>query len=394
MMDLVRGNLFESSAHALVNTVNCVGIMGKGIAYQFKRSFPAYFQDYQRRCKRGEVRLGEVYAYLDSAKLIISFPTKEHWKSNSRLNDIDAGLISLRELLLREHVRHVAVPPLGCGNGGLAWADVRPLIEARLGDLPDVSVEVYEPAGSFEAKVAMEPRVTLGHFVLVALRIGLTKPTRLAIQKAAYLFNVFSDSDYFSFTEHKFGPYCPAIEPMFNAIRDYMEFTHLTAEEMLRDGYQRRLSGADGERMRRWQPVFERVHDFCNRNAAEIEAIATAHAVLARGGPMHAEALVQEFLSWSEEKAENFGRADVLRAVETLEREGLVDRTLLGFAIRPSDPIDVAQQVDGLRVPPDLVPEVLRFARVHGLTVDAALRQAISGLKDWESTFALARRRR
>ncbi len=145
MIEYMHGNLFENPAEALVNAVNCVGVMGKGIAYQFRRAFPAMYEDYQQRCKRGEIRPGQVSTFREKNRLIVNFPTKRHWRSPSRLEDIEAGLQALRKLIETEGIRHMAVPPLGCGHGGLSWNDVRPAIERHLGDLPDVRIDVYEP---------------------------------------------------------------------------------------------------------------------------------------------------------------------------------------------------------------------------------------------------------
>jgi O-acetyl-ADP-ribose deacetylase (regulator of RNase III) len=196
MLELRRANLFESDAIALVNTVNCVGVMGKGIAYQFARAYPAYAKDYMRRCKAEEVRLGSVYSFTEAGRVLISFPTKGHWKARSRLPDIEEGLISLRALIEREGLKSVAVPPLGCGNGGLSWADVKPLIIKHLGDLHDVQISVYEPAGDASAPTGRPPKLSLGHYVLVALRLRLTERTKLNLQKAAYFFNVFTKSQF------------------------------------------------------------------------------------------------------------------------------------------------------------------------------------------------------
>src|SRR5687767_12069585 len=121
MIRFTRGNMFESDAEALVNTVNCVGVMGKGIAYQFARAYPAMASAYTQQCRRGEIKLGMVSFVREAGKMVVNFPTKDHWKSKSRLEDVREGLESLRELILREGIRSIAIPPLGCGNGGLDW---------------------------------------------------------------------------------------------------------------------------------------------------------------------------------------------------------------------------------------------------------------------------------
>lgn len=144
MIELTHGNLLDAEADALVNTVNCVGVMGKGLALQFKQAFPENFRAYERACRAGEVKPGHMLTRptgkLTGPKYIVNFPTKRHWKGNSRIEDIDAGLEALVEEIQRLEIKSIAVPPLGCGNGGLRWEDVRPRIEAALGQLPGVRV--------------------------------------------------------------------------------------------------------------------------------------------------------------------------------------------------------------------------------------------------------------
>lgn len=149
-----EGDLLAAAADALVNPVNVVGVMGKGVALQFKRAFPDNFQAYSVACSRGEVQVGRMFTVetsLMQPRLIVNFPTKRHWRSPSRLGDIAAGLADLRRVIGEYGVASVAVPALGCGNGGLEWCDVKPLIAAELGGLPGVEVAVYAPGGQREA---------------------------------------------------------------------------------------------------------------------------------------------------------------------------------------------------------------------------------------------------
>ena len=150
MIEIAKGNLLEARVEALVNTVNTVGVMGKGIALQFKEAFPAMFRDYAMACKAGDVRLGKMHVFdlgglAGDRRWIINFPTKGHWRERSRLTDIEAGLEDLVDTVRRLGIRSIAIPPLGCGNGGLNWADVRPRIEAAFTNLPDVNVLLFEP---------------------------------------------------------------------------------------------------------------------------------------------------------------------------------------------------------------------------------------------------------
>ena len=150
MLQIAQGNLLVAPVDALVNTVNTKGIMGKGIALQFKHTFPAMFRDYEKACKAGEVQLGKMHVFdlgglADGPHWIINFPTKGHWRERSRLPDIETGLEDLVATILRLGIRSIAIPPLGCGNGGLNWADVRPRIEAAFNNLPDVNVLLFAP---------------------------------------------------------------------------------------------------------------------------------------------------------------------------------------------------------------------------------------------------------
>lgn len=153
MITYKTGNLLQSSAQVLTNTVNCVGVMGKGIALQFKNNFPEMFEDYKKRCDKGEVKLGEPYLWDNGQVQIINFPTKGNWKENSRLEDIESGLKYLACNYEKMGINSISLPPLGCGNGGLNWKDVKNLINKYLGPLDLLDVYVYE---SYEAVQADE----------------------------------------------------------------------------------------------------------------------------------------------------------------------------------------------------------------------------------------------
>lgn len=167
MFKAVIGDLFASNAQTLCNTVNCVGVMGKGVALEFKKRFPRMARDYEARCARHEVRLGEPYVYAEPPSLyedgpgiqILNFPTKGHWRSSSRLTDIEQGLEFLARHAAEWGITSLALPPLGCGNGGLEWSEVGPLIYAKLHALP-IDIEVYAPYGT--------PRGELGNAFLAA----------------------------------------------------------------------------------------------------------------------------------------------------------------------------------------------------------------------------------
>ena len=157
MIEIAKGDILEAKAEALVNTVNCVGVMGKGLALQFKQAFPANFEAYQSACRAGEVVPGRMFIFdrgkLAAPRYLINFPTKRHWRDDSRIEDIRSGLESLVADVRRLGIRSIAVPPLGCGLGGLNWRDVRPMIENSFSELSDVRVLLFQPFGAPDSKI-------------------------------------------------------------------------------------------------------------------------------------------------------------------------------------------------------------------------------------------------
>lgn len=148
MITTSHGDLIHAEAEALVNTVNTVGVMGKGIALQFKRVYPKMFDDYKAACSRREVSLGAMHIWETGQlipRYIINFPTKGHWRDKSKLADIEAGLVDLVRVVHELGINSIAVPPLGCGNGGLRWNDVEPLIRSAFAALPRVRFALYPP---------------------------------------------------------------------------------------------------------------------------------------------------------------------------------------------------------------------------------------------------------
>ena len=145
MIKLKRGNLLKSTAEALVNPVNCVGVMGAGLAYQFKKAYPKMYVSYCGQCSLRTIRIGEVTTFQENGKIIINFPTKHHWKFDALLTSVHDGLKALKIALVDKNIKSVAIPALGCGNGKLNWSDVQPLIIEELQELDRVDIELYQP---------------------------------------------------------------------------------------------------------------------------------------------------------------------------------------------------------------------------------------------------------
>jgi O-acetyl-ADP-ribose deacetylase (regulator of RNase III) len=233
MIRYTTGNLLEAEADALVNTVNCVGVMGKGIALQFKQAFPENYEKYRLACEHHEVQPGRMFVYstgnLMGAKFIINFPTKQHWKGKSKIADVDSGLNALAEVIRTNRIKSVAVPPLGCGNGGLNWNHVRKLIEHKLGALLDVEVLVYEPAGApanREMKVATkQPNMSRGRAALLGIFGKYLIPgyelTMLEIQKLAYFLQEAGEPLKLNFVKEKYGPYAETLHHVLQRIEGH-----------------------------------------------------------------------------------------------------------------------------------------------------------------------------
>jgi len=236
MIEYKHGDILREDAEALINTVNCVGVMGRGIALQFKKAFPENFKAYAAACKKAEVQPGRMFVFetgqLANPRYIINFPTKRHWRAASRIEDIDAGLQALVETIHRHGVRSIAVPPLGSGLGGLDWSTVRPRIEAALQPLTDVHVIIYEPKGapSIETMVRAHqaPKMTAGRAALVELMSrylgGLLDPSvsLLEVHKLMYFMQETGEPLRLKYVKAPYGPYAENLRHVLNAIEGHL----------------------------------------------------------------------------------------------------------------------------------------------------------------------------
>jgi len=232
MLEFRTGDILKTDAEALVNTVNCVGIMGRGIALQFKNVFPNNFKAYKAACDREEVQPGKMFVFetgtLTNPKYIINFPTKRHWRGKSRMEDIESGLQALAEEIRERHISSVAVPPLGSGLGGLNWPDVRTRIESTLGSLSNVTVIVFEPnSAPLETKSTEVPRMTAGRAALVILMNrylgGLLDPfvTLLEVHKLMYFMQVSGEPLRLQYSKALYGPYAENLRHVLNAVEGH-----------------------------------------------------------------------------------------------------------------------------------------------------------------------------
>lgn len=233
MIKPAHGDLLQSGAEAIINTVNCVGVMGKGIALQFKQEFPGNYEAYRRACDDGEVRLGEMFVFdtgsMINPRWIINFPTKGHWKAKSRIEDIASGLKDLRRVIETLGVRSIAVPPLGCGNGGLDWSEVEPMIRSALGDLNNVEVMLFAPSGAPRVDAmrvnTTRPNMSRGRALVLSL-LGLYgaagyRHSLLEIQKLTYFLQASGEDLKLGFQKHHYGPYAENLNHVLQRIEGH-----------------------------------------------------------------------------------------------------------------------------------------------------------------------------
>jgi len=233
MVEIVAGNILDAEAEAIVNTVNCVGVMDKGIALQFKQAHPENFKAYKRACDAKRIQPGRMFVFetgsLMNPKYIINFPTKRHWKGKSKIEDIQAGLQALIEEVRRLGIRSIAVPPLGCGNGGLAWSVIRPMIESAFKVLPDVVVCLYAPLGAPAAEAmpvrTEPPRMTRARALVVKIIQHYCMPgyrlTMLEIQKLAYFLQEAGEPLRLAYIPERYGPYAENLHFLLQRIEGH-----------------------------------------------------------------------------------------------------------------------------------------------------------------------------
>ncbi len=343
MFELGKGDLLKAEVEALVNTVNLQGVMGKGIALQFKKAFPENYKVYRKACKDGELQLGRMFIHqlgMLSPKFIINFPTKDHWKSKSRLSDIDAGLQDLALQVKRFKIRSVAVPPLGCGLGGLDWAEVKPLIEQHLDSLDDVRVVLFEPKGAPPAKSMVNrtrrPKMTAGRAALLAAMNRYDAPgyeyplSLLEIQKLAYFLQTAGEPLKLEYKAHIYGPYADALRHVLNHIEGHFTIGYgagNAAPETPIKLLPGAAEAAEGflqkkpDTHKRLSAVARLIEGF--ETPLGMELLATVHWVASHDSdvndPVNAIAAVQQ---WSSRKAESMRPVQIRAAWQRLSEQG------------------------------------------------------------------------
>lgn len=355
MIQETYGNLLEAKADALVNTVNTVGVMGKGIALQFKRAFPENYKAYKRACDRGAVELGQMFIWdagalaADGPRYIINFPTKKHWRSKSKLSDIRVGLDDLVRQIKQLSIESIAVPPLGCGYGGLRWEQVRPLIEHAFEQLPDVDVLLFPPEGAPAAGDQPvrtgTPKMTPGRAALIGIMQRYlpfaVEITAVDIQKVMYFMQEAGEPLRLNYTKGRYGPYADNLRHVLSSMEGhYIRGTG--------DGSAAALESLPFELLDKAKPAaaallakqpetsarldqVTRLIEGCESTYG-LELLSTVHWASQRdddgnrrGEPLNLEQDEGVVRSWNQRKQRLFTQQHIAKAYDRLQEQGWLD---------------------------------------------------------------------
>jgi O-acetyl-ADP-ribose deacetylase (regulator of RNase III) len=323
MIQLCQGDILSADAEALVNTVNCVGIMGRGIALQFRNAFPENYAVYKTLCDKKQLHPGKMLVFdlnrLENPRFIINFPTKRHWKGNSRIEDIQSGLKALVEEVKTRGIRSIAVPPLGCGLGGLNWREVRPLIEDAFKELPSVRTLIYEPAGAPPAKEMVRqkasPKLTVARAALIGLMrrylAAVMDPfvSLLEIHKLMYFMQEAGEPLKLKVSKGRYGPYAENLRHVLIQLEGHYISGYGDAEDNpdkqielkpgAADKAEELLSGSVQTRER-----FERVANLIEgfETPFGMELLSTVHWVARKESAQGPDEAIKKTYAWSSRK--------------------------------------------------------------------------------------------
>ncbi|MSR91361.1 type II toxin-antitoxin system antitoxin DNA ADP-ribosyl glycohydrolase DarG [Inconstantimicrobium porci] len=337
MMHYTTGDLLKSSAEALVNTVNCEGYMGKGIAYQFKMQYPENNKDYVKACKSGELTVGKLHYFKEKGKIIVNFPTKNKWRANSKIEYINDGLDELIKLIHQLNIKSIAIPPLGSGNGGLIWSEVKEIIEKKLSVLDDrIDIFIYEPSQNYVSLPTVEPKLSMSALVLMEMKKDLNKFDTLRLQKTAYFMNIFAKEQYFEFKKHKYGPYANSISIISRTIREFQKYHNVkNTQEAYKILYNKIISEKIQNRMKILTPSILKATQYVNsiETNHELECIATVAFIIEKQNGLSGEEILQHFKGWSIDKATRFSNDDILEGIKKLYNDGIIEKNLTGYVL-------------------------------------------------------------
>lgn len=343
MIHTKKGNLLQAQTEAIVNTVNTVGVMGKGIALQFKEAFPENYKLYRQAVGRGEVVIGKMFvhrsAQLDGVRYIINFPTKEQWFRPSSYAYIEEGLKDLVRVIQQYGIKSIAIPPLGCGNGGLDWKVVRKMIEEALSPLTDLDVVLYEPdakvneilaAQGSDKEVKLTPARAMMLYLLFYYEALGEQASLFAANKLMYFLQQFGEKQLkLRFVRHLYGPYSNQVDHVMHALNGKyvsgLEQRSARAFDPLQLNYgsfdevkQYMIDNLSESENKRLQQVTSFIDGFASPLA--LEALASVHSILEEYPDWNEDQVFGQIQEWSARKKNIFSRPQIDAAYKHLQQ--------------------------------------------------------------------------
>lgn len=340
MLEIRKGNIFESDSEALVNPVNIEGVMGKGLAYQFKLKYPQNFENYLNECKNYNFDIGTnlIYTY-ENGKMIINFPTKRKWRENSKLAYIEIGLAELEKLIKTQKIKSISIPPLGAGNGKLDWELVKKLLinfEKRFQD--EVKIVIYEPT-DHELKLG-KPHLLLIKIILRSYDLGISKKelTDFTLQKITYLTD---RKNYFKFIKYQKGPFSKLINIIYNELKQYSRVTSTKIRDIEMELDKKNISDSlksDEEEIFKGIILYNNFKKFFNLSSEnmiqlqdKLELLATVIFILSEKKEKMTESYIYEkTITWNDRKAKKYSYDDIIEILKFLLSENYLIKNIFG----------------------------------------------------------------
>ncbi len=343
-MKYITGNMLEADTEALVNTVNTVGVMGKGIALQFKERFPMNFKIYVNACKKGEMQVGKMLVVkentLNGEKLIINFPTKAEWFKKSQYSYIEDGLKELAKVIEEYNIKSIAVPPLGCGNGGLKWEKIKPMMDKYLGQLSNVTIQIYEPNEAVKEilqkeAVKKEVGLTAARAMLLYALFKYEKlgevATIFSANKLAYFLQKSGEPMRLQFVPYKYGPYSQAVEKVLYTLNGKyltgIEQMKARAYEPLHLNYKTFNevekyinTNLSSDQKQRLESVFTIIDGF--ETTLSLEILSSVHFLISENPKLTEDQLFEKIQDWNERKKNLVTKEYINIALEHLHNYG------------------------------------------------------------------------
>ena len=331
MIEYVVGDIINDKSQCLVNTVNLEGYMGKGIAYQFKLKYPLNEQAYIKACKDKSIGIGNVFIFEENNKLIANFPTKNEWRKPSQYGYIEKGLIDLLSKIPNYCIKSIAIPPLGCGNGGLDWQVIKSMLEKHLYPISDdILIKIYEPSKYYKSSPVKLPKLNVSHLLIMRTKSKLNVFNKLRIQKTAFFFNLFSGIEYFKFNAYKFGPYSHSIDILMKQIQEFQSYYNADTNEAEEIAYKNIVSRQVEIKLRDLEVYLSCALNFVNsvKDNLKLETIATVIDIILQNKSCTKEKVLEDFHNYPKENPARISDDMIYIALEDLKFSNILKNNL------------------------------------------------------------------